>query len=77
MKRKPKNQNANSSPQAAFILKKIDDAVEALSENEDQIAKVLGVLYEKDLTEKDREILNKGFDLYSKSTESLKKTIEK
>lgn len=67
----------NSNPQAAFILKKIDDAVEALSENEDQIAKVLGVLYEKDLTEKDREILNKEFDLYSKSTKSLKKTIEK
>ena len=54
MKRSPKTQKS-SNPQAEFILKKIDDAVEALQENEDELTKVLKVLCTKELSEKEKE----------------------
>ena len=76
MKRSPKTQKS-SNPQAAFILKKIDDAVEALQENEDELTKVLKALCTKELSEKEKEELNKAFTSYFKSTDKIKKTLEK
>ena len=76
MKRSPKTQKS-SNPQAEFILKKIDDAVEALQENEDELTKVLNVLCTKELSEKEKEELNQAFTSYFKSTNKIKKTLEK
>ena len=76
MKRSPKTQNS-SNPQAEFILKKIDDAVEALQENEDELTKVLKVLCTKNLSKKEKEELNQAFTSYFKSTDKIKKTLEK
>ena len=76
MKRSPKTQKS-SNPQAEFILKKIDDAVKALQENEDELTKVLKVLCTKELSEKEKEELNQAFTSYFKSTNKIKKTLEK
>ena len=76
MKRSPKTQKS-SNPQAEFILKKIDDAVEALQENEEELTKVLKVLCTKELSEKEKEELNQAFTSYFKSTDKIKKTLEK
>ena len=76
MKRSPKTQKS-SNPQAEFILKKIDDAVEALQENEDELTKVLKVLCTKELSKKEKEELNQAFTSYFKSTDKIKKTLEK
>ena len=76
MKRSPKTQKS-SNPQAEFILKKIDDAVEALQENEDELTKVLKVLCTKELSENEKEELNQAFTSYFISTNKIKKTLEK
>lgn len=65
--------NINENPQAEFILKQIDNAVDSLSLNEDEVCSVLNELLSRKLSEEEKEALRSSFDSYFRSTKYVRK----
>lgn len=70
---KRKSIKKTNTEQASHIVEKIDDALSALTKNEDEISKVLDELYKRDLSETDKDSLNSIFNAYSKTAKAVKK----
>ena len=73
MKRKPIEHNSKANDAVSnYMLKKIDDAIEALNKNEDDLVKITGELLNRQLNEEEKDKLKKNFESYLLSNETLK-----
>lgn len=73
MKRKSVERNSKANDTISeYMLKKIDDAIEALNKNEDELVKITGELLSRQLTKEEKDKLEKNYKSYLLSNETLK-----
>ena len=73
MKRKSVERNSKANDAISeYMLKKIDDAIEALNKNEDELVKITGELLSRQLTKEEKDKLEKNYKSYLLSNETLK-----
>ena len=73
MKRKSVERNSKANDAISeYMLKKIDDAIEALNKNEDELVKITGELLSRQLTKEEKDKLEKNYESYLLSNETLK-----
>ena len=73
MKRKSVERNSKTNDAISeYMLKKIDDAIEALNKNEDELVKITGELLSRQLTKEEKDKLEKNYKSYLLSNETLK-----
>lgn len=73
MKRKSVERNSKANDAISeYMLKKIDDAIEALNKNEDELVKITGELLSRQLTKEEKDKLEENYKSYLLSNETLK-----
>ena len=73
LKRKSVERNSKTNDAISeYMLKKIDDAIEALNKNEDELVKITGELLSRQLTKEEKDKLEKNYKSYLLSNETLK-----
>ena len=73
LKRKSVERNSKANDAISeYMLKKIDDAIEALNKNEDELVKITGELLSRQLTKEEKDKLEKNYKSYLLSNETLK-----
>lgn len=73
LKRKSVERNSKANDAISeYMLKKIDDAIEALNKNEDELVKITGELLSRQLTKEEKDKLEENYKSYLLSNETLK-----
>lgn len=73
MKRKPINKHiVEDDAGVVFFRNKLDEALDALTKNEDEISRVFGELLSRDLTPAQRDEIAKRFSIFTKKSKAVR-----